>query len=509
LYAFFEGDVMTQSVVYQPKTISDFFQPAIAWVAIIGFVLITSVGLVAKAGSILYVFFPAGAFLVSIILYFKAPVLYIGFTWWLMFLTPWVRRMVDLSSGFRNPSPILLAPNLALLLTAITFFRYAPRMYRHGGMPFLSAFVGVGYAFLIGFLSNSLNAVLLGCLAWLTPIFYAFHLFFNWQEYPVYREHLRRVFLWGLLITGGYGIIQYLIAPAWDTFWIKETYDTVFGFVGPFGQPEPLQIRVFSTMASPRPFAVVAVAGLILLMDARHSLVLPASIIGYLALLLSLVRGAWVGWIASTVYLFTELKLALKLRFIVILTILGFCLVPLTAMEQFSGVIQSRLSTLVSAESVQDDDSFQARKDGYDTALLNSLSNPVGYGLGFELRGTSLGPRDSAILDMFFSLGWLGGIPYLGSIVLLIFQVAQPSGTLDTFASMSKAIAFGVLVQFPFGNSQVGSDGIIFWGFAAMTLAAQKYYHPHNQAVNPAPQINPPQINPPQLDAPQMNEPQL
>jgi hypothetical protein len=479
----FAGNGMSQSVVYQPKTFTTFFQPAIAWIAIISFILVTALALAARAGAVLNILFPISALLVSVILYFRAPILYLGFTWWLLFLTPWVRRLSDLNSGFRNPSPILLAPNLALLVAAITFFRYAPRMYRQGGLPFISAFVAISYSFLVGIVTHSPNSVILGFLGWIIPVFFGFHLFFHWQEYPAYRDHFRRVFLWGLLITGIYGVIQYLTAPEWDAFWIRQTYDLVFGYFGPFGQPEPLQIRVFSTMASPRPFAVIAVAGLILLMDARHFLVLPTSIVGYLTLLLSLVRGAWLGWVVSALYLFADLKPMLKLRFITILIVLGMCLVPLTAMEQFSEVIQSRLSSL---SSVQEDGSYQDRKQGYDAALLASLSDPVGKGIGFELTGTTLGPRDSAILDIFFSLGWLGGIPYLGGLLLIILQLFQPNKSLDTFISMSKAIAFGVLAQFPNGNSQTGSDGIIFWGFAAMAMAGEKYYKSQRYASTQA-----------------------
>jgi hypothetical protein len=48
-----------------------------------------------------------------------------------------------------------------------------------------------------------------------------------------------------------YGIVQYAVAPEWDRFWLKHV---IAGGASSFGRPEPLQIRVFSMLASPGPF---------------------------------------------------------------------------------------------------------------------------------------------------------------------------------------------------------------------------------------------------------------
>ena len=61
------------------------------------------------------------------------------------------------------------------------------------------------------------------------------------------------------MVMGAYGVWQYMVAPAWDGFWIEST-----GLLT-FGKPEPRQIRVFSTMHSNGPFAVTMMAALLLL----------------------------------------------------------------------------------------------------------------------------------------------------------------------------------------------------------------------------------------------------
>ena len=63
------------------------FRPALAWVGILGLVLITGLGILAGAGGILRLLFPLGATIVGGLLYVRYPLLYVGFTWWIWFLT--------------------------------------------------------------------------------------------------------------------------------------------------------------------------------------------------------------------------------------------------------------------------------------------------------------------------------------------------------------------------------------------------------------------------------------
>lgn len=56
-------------------------QPAPAWTAILALAVITLLGSLAGAGSIMRLLFPLGAFAVGVILYRRYPILYLGFVW--------------------------------------------------------------------------------------------------------------------------------------------------------------------------------------------------------------------------------------------------------------------------------------------------------------------------------------------------------------------------------------------------------------------------------------------
>jgi hypothetical protein len=436
--------------------------------AILGFAFFSEICLLAHAGSLLRLFFPAGAFVVGIFLYFRYPILYLGFNWWIAFLSPWVRRLIDNQSGWVDPSPVLLAPVLVMLVTLITFVRHFPTSYRQGGLPFVLSSMAVVYGFLVGLIKNPPASAFLASLGWLTPITFGFHLFVNWREYPSYRENIQRTFLWCVLLTGTYGIYQFITAPAWDRYWMLNAP------INTIGSPEPFQIRVFSTLNAPGPFAVVIMAGLLLLLSNQGALRFPASVAGYLAFLLSQVRACWMGWVVGLLTLIPSLKPPLQMRLVATILIMSVCIVPLTTIEPFSDVIGSRLQSL---SDTKGDVSYNERMAGYTELFDEALSELPGRGLGFVIVNNSLGANDSGVLSILFSLGWFGTIPYLSGILLTIWGCFQETKrSADPFVNTARAISLGIIVQLGLGIATVGLSGNIFWGFAGMTMAAHKYY---------------------------------
>lgn len=448
-------------------------QPAPAWTAILGLVLFSALCIVAGAGSLLRLAFPAGSLAVGIFLYFRYPILYIGFTWWMWFLSPFVRRLADFRGGFIEPNTILLAPYLVTLITIVTLGQHLPRTYRQGGLPFVLAFIGVFYGFLVGGILNSPMVAVRALLDWLTPVLFGFHLFANWRIYPNYRENIQRVFVWCALITGVYGVIQYLVAPEWDRYWLINT-EMISA-----GTPEPMGMRVWSTMNGPGVFASVMMAGLLLLFGVKGALRLPASAAGYLAFLLSLVRSAWVGWIVGLLALGASLKPKLQMRFFITVLLIALCVVPLTAIEPFSEVINSRVQTL---SNVQEDGSGEVRRQIYMDYLSKGASNLLGEGIGNKTSGEEA--IDSAILNMLFSLGWFGIIFYVGGMILILFELFLSSeSSFDQFAGSSRAIAIAMFVQLLFGSAMLGLPGVVFWGFMGIGMAARKYYQHQSLAA--------------------------
>lgn len=454
-------------------------QPALGWTVILGFLLFTTLGIVAGLGSITRYGFPVGCFVVGLFLYLRYPILYLGFNWWTWFLTPLVARLVDFR-GEWDPSRLMIVSSyLVTLITAITFFRYFPKSYRHGGLPFILAFVGVAYGFLIGLINNPLVGTVRALLDWITPIFFGFHVFIHWRDYPEYRQNILRTFTWCVLITGAYGVVQYLVAPEWDKLWIIKT-----GLVTN-GKPEPLGIRVFSTMHSPGPFANVMLAGLLLLFNGQGFVRIPASVVGYLSFLLCLVRSAWGGWIVGMFTLLTSLKSRLQMRLIITMLVMVLCVLPFATVEPFSDIISDRLTSIT---NIQNDTSYYERSARYNEKLNLALSNLLGNGIGSVYFVNDKGRLeqvvlDSGVLDTFFTLGWFGAIPYLGGIALLVINLFRSKeGRSDTFLSASRAIGLGIFSQLWLGSNMLGLSGIILWSFFGIAMAARRYYQ-HQRAL--------------------------
>lgn len=88
-----------------------------------------------------------------------------------------------------------------------------------------------------------------------------------------------------------------------------------------------------------------------------------------------------------------------------------------------------------------------------------------------------MGNRDSGILTMLYSLGWVGTIPYLAGIVLLFWKILQISQRRsDPFVSAGIAISVGSFSQI--GLNIVTSEvfGAVLWGFLGMVMGSHKYY---------------------------------
>ena len=449
------------------------------WLAISGFLLLSVVSYFAGAAALLRLVYPVTALAVAIFLYLRHPILYIGFTWWIWFLTPLAARLVDYRIGWDPTRQMLIAPYLVVFVTIATFLRHSPRASTQGAMPFILASIAVFYGFLIGLVHNSPLPVARGLLDWLSPILFAFHLFINWRDYPSYRQNIQRIFIWAVLLLGIYAIYQFVVAPEWDRYWLIESKMYTSS-----GSPEPFGMMVWSTLHSPGPFASLMQTGLLLLFTSSGSLILPASAVGYLSFLLTQVRSSWLGWLLGIVMIFGSAKAHLQMRLMAMILIIIMCVIPLTNIEPISDVVTNRLETFSQLEK---DTSFNERSQSYERNLNLALSNVLGNGLGNiwtlnEKTGElEVFVLDSGILDMFFTLGWVGAIPYLAGFMLIIFSVFQyAEARFDTFVSTARAISMTFCVQLVGYSTMIGLSGMIMWGFLAMAMAAHKYYQHQN-----------------------------
>jgi hypothetical protein len=450
-----------------------------AWVAIAVLILGTSLCLAVKAGVALRFGFPSMSFLIGVFLYRTQPSYYVGFSWWIWILTPLISRLSDHLTSWDPQRAIMIAPFLVSGISVATLFRHVMNSNEKVNLPFRLILVGLLYATLIGYVVSSPISMIRSLMEWLVPVSFGYHLFCNWRLYPQYANTLRTTFLWGVLVTGCYGVFQFMTAPEWDCKWLIET-----GLVS-LGKPEPFGIRVWSTMNAAAPFASFMMSGLLLLLSSNSPLQIPATVVGYLSLLLSLARTAWGGWLIGLILMTASIKLELQVRIVLLLLVVGLCVIPLTSMEPFSEVIGTRLESM---KDIENDSSFNARSGDLGGYLYGAISNPLGQGFGGvwvrQPNGALLQQvTDNGLVDMFGTLGWLGTAPYLMGLLMLTALVFKAKAVRhDTFMSAARGISISFVIQMASTNSLIGLGGMFMWGFLGIVLSGERY-HRHQQSL--------------------------
>ncbi|MEZ4700861.1 MAG: hypothetical protein R2834_11065 [Rhodothermales bacterium] len=427
------------------------------YLAIFGFLLW------GRHADLLNYYYPIASLIIGFWFYWEMPTFYLGFVWWTWFLTPFVRRIIDYQLGYYSLDPLsMLTPFIVVLLTVFTFFRYGKRLMNKVYKPFLFVLVSIMYGLVIG-LAQGVQPVsaALQLLEWLSPVLLGFHVAIMWHEYPALQRSIQSTFTWGVFLMGLYGIYQFFFAPGWDTLWMEGSRMTSIG------HPEPMEIRVFGTLNAPGPYAMVMMAGLILLFNGKGLFSRLAMGPGYGGYLLAMVRGSWAGWILAVMYLVWRLQGILKVRLMYILGIGIVLMLPLMMFGPVSDKLNERVDTVTSLE---DDGSFKARSDLYAQSSDLILGNPIGNGLGkFTF--------DSGIITIFYVLGWPGtGLYVLGFLLLLFPAMRCTAANTDQFTVMITSIVVSFFILMGASNQVTGAKGCIVWAFLGMTVASRLYH---------------------------------
>ncbi len=420
-------------------------------------------------GPALRVATPGIATVLGLFLYLRHPILYVQYALWVWFLAPLVRRVVDLRFGWVDPNLILLAPLLVSAVAGLTLIRR-----NEVGGRFPAAFVLCGTAILYGFIVGTVQhpsvETAYAFLNWLCPLLFGLHVYLSWPEYPQYSVAIRRTFLWAVLIVGVYGVYQFLNPPAWDVYWLENIRVGAPG--SSFGVPEPLMVRVWSTINAPGPFANMMMVGLLLLFSVRSRLKLPAAAGGYVSLLLSTVRSAWLGWVVGLFWILKDASSRVVARIVLSVVVLVVCLVPVVSEPHLANVIGTRLESF---SDLGHDESLGARARMYRVLTGEALSDPFGQGLN-NLEAAHGMAIDSGLLTLVFSMGWLGSVLFGAGMLSLFLQRGRAFEKQDEFLSVCKAAMIAILAQVVGGNVFVGITGALLWMLAGIYLAAHKYH---------------------------------
>ncbi|WP_139169750.1 glucose-6-phosphate isomerase [Chitinasiproducens palmae] len=441
------------------------------------FFAVTALLIVAGQGRALEVGYPLLAVVVGIALYRRHPVHYVGFVCWLLFLSPEVRRFADYYNGAFNPtSPIQVAPLAVALLSAWSLLRHHRVLGSRAGLPFLLVLVGVFYAYPIGAIRNSPLAATYSLALWAFPALIGFHVLTTWHNCADYERVLARSFGWGLLVMGGYGMIQFALLPPWDAFWLRGTKLVTEGL------PLPFQIRVSSTMNSSAPLAETLMAGLLLLVARPGRTGWLAGVLAFLSLLLSAVRAAWGGWLVGMLFLTISLSARMRWRVLAAALVLSAVAIPLASTDEASAIIASRFQTIGELGS---DTSFNERANFYGAFLATAFSEIGGAGLGVAGDTTRLNDQtgaaqmasfDSGLMEIPYTLGWSGALLYfVGSGTLLLRAIAAARRRKhDRFAGAWAAVAVSLASILVFTNTLVAGVGMLFFLGTVMPLIAAR-----------------------------------
>ena len=447
------------------KTRSQF--DALTWIlAVTSCVAIAGLFHLGKA-SLLRMTIPACAFSIGVSLYLRRPAAFLGFALWSWMLTPLLRRFVDWRMGFADQNLVLLTPFLVSGI-AILDFRHLRRSQEIRIAPFVLCGTAVLYGFLVGMVIHPSGEVIYGLVDWLSPMLLGLHLYIHWERWPANQEVIQKVALWGLLVMGVYGIVQFYHPAAWDIAWLEGLPGGIASST--FGRPEPKQIRVWSTLNAPGPFASVTVALLLLVITKRSRLRIPAFAAGLYALLLSLVRTSWLTGVFGMLYF---AKNSNRQVFIKVLFALGACGLGLVLLANSSlnvPIIQDRLKTL---GNLKEDESVRDRTRLYTGLSGEVAENPVGIGLNNAdfYKGY---PLDSGPIRMLLNLGWIGTLFYSIGIIQVLIPLYSRMDRTDVWSISSTAIISTYLLQLVSGLVFIGASGAMFWLAVGAGLATKR-----------------------------------
>ena len=459
-------------------------KPRVAWIFCV-FILTNVLVLFSPLARAAIVVYPASAFLLCLFVIKRSRAAFVGSVCWLWFLTPFIRRMVEWRSGTTASSAILLAPYVAIGVAALALVsKSAMVTVSRRTMPLLFVLGAVCYGIVVGILHYRFSGLPQAVIAWAMPPIFALFLYVERDEQESIYKSFELAMITGLFVIGAYGIYQFFQLPEWDAQWMIQSD------LQSIGLPEPFQVRVFSTMNSPQVFAAFCAAGLLIALRSHSRIRYLAVPVGFIALVLSLSRTAWIGLAVGVVYLFCKITNKQRVR---IVAVAGCSLViSLAALQvpEVNTIVMARFNSLADP---QHDDSYQARAHDYDLLIQSMIEDPFGQGLSADANTTdqsskagAVSRQDSSITASLFSLGILGAAIFALGLMLVGFGIFTEPGTATSIGA--RATLLSIAVEAPFNNVVSGPVGFLLWCCVGLCIAECELMssHPLDQSPEPA-----------------------
>ena len=386
------------------------------------------------------------------------------FVLWLFVLTPLVRRLIDLNLGWADPNIVLLAPYVAsvwsvLAFPSVMYDRHLPLRW-----PLIGAIMTILYAWVAAFLQVRVLSGTLSALIWLTPPCLAALVLITEETQERLHRHLELFFVLALIGTASYGIYQFTVVPMWDVVWMNNVE------MGSIGRPLPFELRVFSTMNAPGPFAYFVVTGLLFALVARGPLGPVALVLGTVALSLTMVRSAWVAVALGLVVVLVRGRMLVRVR---LMAGIGAALVVGAALTAHPDIGPTLTARLTSLGTLSQDTSAIERLRNYEALAEAADDRILGRGLAVaEVYTEPTGQEraiDSGVIEIILGFGVPAGAIYLGCVALIVWRavaVRFEDGRLVGPSAAATALFASILA----GSATKGVVGVFLWLSTALVL---------------------------------------
>jgi hypothetical protein len=441
-------------------------------IVIIVFGIITTLLLGLGGDQLLQWALPIMAVPISVFLFYKSMPHYVGFVWWLWFLSPEVRRLVDYHIGWNWQSPVIMTPILASAISVLALPKALKAQNVPPVTPFLLIGFGILYGYAIGVQTVGFPAATFAAINWLVPPMFCLALAGAYEQFIDIRHSIIQTFVWGGMFCGAYGLLQFFFLPLWDAYWMINAR------MASEGLPVAGFVRIFGPMNSSGPFASTMLVCLLISLTSSHKARWIAAGPVLASIFLSGVRTAWLGLGVAWLYFVARLRGRTRFRIIAVSIIFIVLGVPLLTIGPIADKVGERITSF---SQLSNDGSYQARTMLYENMTAHLLQSFVGSGLGATGLATKLnnegslgefGTFDSGVLEIPFTLGWPGGIAYFSGVIwVLLMGMAKTARAEQTWNVACDGIILGTFSQLISGNCLVGGVGMLFWCFLGLSFA--------------------------------------
>ncbi len=341
---------------------------------------------------------------------------------WAIF--PEIRRLIDWKIGFNSISVISVVPLLALvpfafpLIYTKRFARLDPGLQKCAWL----WFGGFVFSLVVAFAQFNFFGGAYAFAEFCLPAVFGIWLATTSDVPPrVMYEKIATFCLWLGTALAVYGVIQFVVAPAWDMEWLKATK------LVNVGVPAPFMFRPFSTLNSPGLFGdFLTFAFLLNLPRLRKPSLLRLAQVAFVlgVLILTMVRSDWVAVVCGMlVYIVLSPD---RMRNLMIFAGVGIVCAVLVAnassllgSSDAGNSLSARFETFTNLGA---DQSYADRQTYFGATLTDAEQNPLGSGLGVLGTAAKLSGSgdtkdfDNGYIARFTEMGYFGTACYLAAV---------------------------------------------------------------------------------------------